>query len=113
MRLRDPAYTRILLATLPETTPVSEAAHLQEDLRRAGIEPWAWLINHSLLATGSRDPLLRARMSAEAEQVERVARECARLVPVPAGPRSRSGWSGSAHSLRTRASSPRAPLSEP
>jgi len=84
MRLRDPAYTRILLVALPETTPVSEAAHLQEDLRRAGIEPWAWLINNSLLATGSRDPLLRARMRAEAEQVERVARDCAqRVVLVP------------------------------
>lgn len=84
MRLRDPAYTRMLLVTLPETTPVSEAAHLQEDLRRAGIEPWAWLINNSLLVTGSRDPVLRARMKAEAEQVARVARELAqRVVLIP------------------------------
>ncbi|WP_375765240.1 arsenical pump-driving ATPase [Archangium gephyra] len=84
MRLRDPAYTRLLLVTLPETTPVSEAAHLQEDLRRAGIEPWAWLINNSLLATGSQDPLLRERMRAEAEQVVRVVREYGqRVVLVP------------------------------
>ena len=56
---------RVLLVALPETTPVSEAAHLQEDLRRANIEPWAWLINMSLIATGSTDPLLRERMRAE------------------------------------------------
>lgn len=80
MRLRDPAYTRILLAALPETTPVSEAAHLQEDLRRANIEPWAWLINKSLFATGSTDPLLRERMRAEVEQVARVLRDHARRV---------------------------------
>jgi arsenite-transporting ATPase len=88
MRLRDPAYTRMLLVTLPETTPVSEAVHLQEDLRRAGIEPWAWLINNSLLATGSRDPLLRARMRAEAEQVARVQHGHAQrvaLIPWVAG----------------------------
>jgi arsenite-transporting ATPase len=80
MRLRDPAYTRILLVALPETTPVSEAAHLQEDLRRANIEPWAWLINKSLFATGSTDPLLRERMRAEIAQVARVLRDLARRV---------------------------------
>jgi arsenite-transporting ATPase len=80
MRMRDPAYTRVLLVALPETTPVSEAARLQEDLRRAGITPWAWIINNSLLATGSEDPLLRERMRAEAEQVARVVRDHARRV---------------------------------
>lgn len=80
MRLRDPAYTRILLVALPETTPVSEAAHLQADLHRAGIEPWAWLINKSLLAAGSEELLLRERMRAEVEQVVRVVRDQARRV---------------------------------
>lgn len=80
MRMRDPAYTRVLLVALPETTPISEAAHLQEDLRRAGIEPWAWIINNSLLATGSQDALLRERMRAEAGQVARVVRDHARRV---------------------------------
>ncbi|MHB2205347.1 ArsA-related P-loop ATPase [Methylobacterium sp. CM6257] len=41
MRLRDPAYTHVIVVTLPETTPVSEAAALREDLRRAQIEPYA------------------------------------------------------------------------
>ena len=48
MRLQDPAQTKILIVTLPETTPVLEASGLQEDLRRAGIEPWGWVINASL-----------------------------------------------------------------
>jgi len=64
-RLRDPAFTRILLVTLPEATPVHEAAALQEDLRRAHIEPFAWVINQSLLHSDSCDPLLQRREEAE------------------------------------------------
>jgi arsenite-transporting ATPase len=64
-RLRDPAFTRMLLVTLPEATPVHEAAALQEDLRRAHIEPFAWVINQSLLGCGSCDPLLQRREQAE------------------------------------------------
>ncbi len=64
-RLRDPAFTRILLVTLPEATPVHEAAALQADLRRAQIEPFAWIINQSLLRSGSCDPLLQRREAAE------------------------------------------------
>lgn len=41
MRLQDSAYTKIILVALPEVTPVSQAAALQEDLRRAKIEPYA------------------------------------------------------------------------
>ncbi len=33
MRLQDPGYTKIILVTLPETTPVLQAEALQEDLR--------------------------------------------------------------------------------
>lgn len=64
-RLSDPAYTRVLLVTLPEATPVHEAAALQDDLRRAHIEPFAWIINQSLLGSGTCDPLLRRREEAE------------------------------------------------
>lgn len=78
MRLQDPAYTRVILVTLPETTPVSQAAALQDDLRRAGVEPWAWVLNRSLLATGTRDPLLQARLAGEQAQVRRVASGLAR-----------------------------------
>jgi arsenite-transporting ATPase len=72
MRLQDPDYTRIVLVTLPEVTPVSEAAGLQEDLRRARIEPFAWVVNRSLAASGTRDPVLAARLAGEAAQLARV-----------------------------------------
>ncbi|GGO38704.1 arsenical pump-driving ATPase [Gemmobacter aquaticus] len=72
MRLQDPDYTRIILVALPETTPVSEAASLQEDLRRAQIEPWAWVVNRSLAQTVTRDPLLLRRIAGEAAQIARI-----------------------------------------
>jgi arsenite-transporting ATPase len=78
MRLQDPAYTRIVIVTLPEVTPVSEAAALQDDLRRARIEPFAWVVNRSLRASGSRDPVLASRMANEARQMERVTRGLAK-----------------------------------
>ena len=66
MRLQDAAYTRVILVTLPEVTPVSQAAALQEDLRRAHIEPHAWVLNKSVLAAGTHDPLLAAGWPASA-----------------------------------------------
>ena len=89
MRLRDPDYTRILIVTLPETTPVLEAEQLQSDLRRAGIEPYAWVINQSLAAAATTDPLLRARARAERPLIERVQHELAQrcaIVPLRAEP---------------------------
>ncbi|AOG12219.1 arsenical pump-driving ATPase [Agrobacterium sp. RAC06] len=80
MRLQDPAFTRVLLVTLPETTPVSEASALQDDLRRAGIAPYGWVVNKSMAITGTRDPLLRARIRGEKAQIERVKRDCASRV---------------------------------
>ncbi len=74
MRLQDQSYTRVVLVTLAETTPVSQAAALQDDLRRAKIEPYAWIINKSLLAAGTRDPLLRQRLIGERQQIDRVRR---------------------------------------
>jgi arsenite-transporting ATPase len=73
MRLQDAAYTRIILVTLPEVTPVSQAAALQQDLRRASIEPYAWVLNKSVLAAGSSDPLLAARLAGERKQLERMS----------------------------------------
>lgn len=65
-RLRDPKFTRVLLTTIPEATPVHEAAALQVDLRRAGIEPFAWIINQSFALTPTIDPLLTERARHEA-----------------------------------------------
>lgn len=80
MRLQDPQYTKVILVTLPETTPVSEASALQEDLRRARIEPYAWVINRSLMSAGTNDPLLLARVPGELAQTERVRKGLARRV---------------------------------
>ncbi|WP_443697266.1 arsenical pump-driving ATPase [Pseudomonas sp.] len=82
MRLQDADYTKIILVTLPEATPVSQAAALQDDLRRANIEPFAWVVNKSLLATDTTDPLLRARLDSERKQMARVADETQHAVIV-------------------------------
>lgn len=84
MRLQDPRYTRLLIVTLPETTPVLEAAALQGDLRRTRIEPWAWVINSCLSAGNVTDPLLAARARLERPQIEAVRSRLAKrtyLVP--------------------------------
>jgi len=83
MRLQDPKQTKMLIVTLPETTPVLEAEALQADLRRAGIEPWAWVINSSLSAAGPHDPLLVARAAEEQPHIARVQRSVERLAIVP------------------------------
>jgi arsenite-transporting ATPase len=75
--LRDPAYTQVVLVALPQSTPVAEAERLQADLRRAGIEPWAWVLNRSLAAAEVHDPLLRRLADAELRHIARVRDELA------------------------------------
>ncbi|MDA8480650.1 arsenite efflux transporter ATPase subunit ArsA [Citrobacter sp. Awk 4] len=85
MQLQDPERTKVLLVTLPETTPVLEAANLQADLERAGIHPWGWIINNSLSIADTRSPLLCLRAQQERPQIESVKRQHASrvaLVPV-------------------------------
>jgi len=92
MRLQDPAYTQVVIVTLPEVTPVSQASALQDDLRRAKIEPYAWIINRSLAASGTSDPLLQSRLDGERRQVSRIARGLAqRTFVVPWLPKSPVG----------------------
>jgi arsenite/tail-anchored protein-transporting ATPase len=92
MRLQDPQYTRIVLVTLPEITPVSEAASLRDDLRRARIEPFAWVVNRSLAASGTKDPVLAARLAGEIAQLLRVTAGLAkRTYVVPWVPRAPIG----------------------
>lgn len=84
MRLQDPTYTQIILVTLPETTPVTQAAELQDDLRRANVEPFAWVMNKSVLYTGTSDPVLASRLDGERRQIERIEAGLAkRLFIVP------------------------------
>ncbi len=73
MQLQDATQTKVLLVTLAETTPVLEAASLQDDLRRAGIEPWAWIVNNSLAAAHTQSPLLLQRAASERKEIAAVA----------------------------------------
>jgi len=92
-RLRDGDFTHVIIVTLPEATPVHEAAMLQADLRRAQIEPFAWVINQSFAGSGSHDRLLMARGRSEAPFIREVVEKlspCTAIVPwvveEPTGP---------------------------
>lgn len=76
-QLRNREFTKVLIVTLAEATPVHEAAQLQQDLRRAEIHPFAWIINQSFLATGTKDPLLAERADLEMRYVHEVEQKYA------------------------------------
>jgi arsenite-transporting ATPase len=83
-RLRDRNFTRVLVVTLPEATPVHEAAKLQADLRRAEIEPFAWVINQSLVPLDVTDPTLKRRQQYELPFIDEVKSQLAsRVALVP------------------------------
>lgn len=83
-QLQDPQQTRVILVTLAETTPVLEAANLQEDLRRAKIEPWAWIVNNSLTNAHTSSSLLSTRARRELPQIDAVVtRHANRMALVP------------------------------
>ena len=83
MRLRDPEQTKIILVTLAETTPVLETEELQQDLERAGIHPWAWVVNNSIAAAHPQSPFLGKRAANEVAQIDRVRGLSARVAIVP------------------------------
>lgn len=83
-RLRDPEFARVLIVTLPEATPVHEATQLQEDLRRAEIEPFAWVINQSFQPLPVSDPVLTQRKHNEIPYIREVSETLAqRLALIP------------------------------
>src|SRR5699024_5589112 len=83
-RLRNPKETGVVIVTLAEATPVLEASRLQEDLNRAQIVPTWWVINQSLYATGTTDPVLKGRAVSEKQWINKVneelSQQCA-LIP--------------------------------
>jgi arsenite-transporting ATPase len=84
MYLQDPEYSKLLIVTLPETTPITEAVQLQDDLRRSGIEPYAWIANQSISATAVADPLLKQRAAEEWPLLQQIEKKHAhRLYSVP------------------------------
>lgn len=76
-RLRNPEETSVVIVTLAEATPVLEASRLQTDLQRAEITPEWWVINQSLNATVTKDPVLQGRAVAEEEWIDKVESELA------------------------------------
>ncbi|PVU81221.1 arsenical pump-driving ATPase [Cellulomonas sp. WB94] len=83
MRLQDPGHTKVIVVTVAEATPVQEATELAGDLERAGIRPWAWVVNDSLAAAGPSSALLRRRAAAELPEIEKVRSRTPRTVVVP------------------------------
>ncbi|MDR3688017.1 MAG: arsenical pump-driving ATPase [Fimbriimonas sp.] len=82
-RLRDPDFTKVVLVALPEPTPVHEAQRLQVDLKRAGIEPFGWVVNRSLALAGVWEPLLAGKASKESGPIQEVLALCGRVVVQP------------------------------
>lgn len=82
-RLRDESFTKILIVTLPEATPVHEAAQLQRELGRAGIRPFGWVVNQSLVPLPVTDPVLVSRRAAEARFHDEVRELAVRVALVP------------------------------
>jgi arsenite-transporting ATPase len=104
-RLTDPDFTHVLIVTLAEATPVHEAASLQTDLRRASIEPAAWIINQSLLAATVSDPTLVARADTESRVVDEVINQYAtKVVLLPMLPESPTGLEGIDALVQSRSS---------
>ena len=83
MRLQDPELTKVIIVTLAEPTPVLEAGELQADLQRAGIRPWAWVINNSLAAAAPTGDFLRRRAAAELTEIDAVRGLADRVAVVP------------------------------
>ena len=82
-RLQDSDFTKVIIVTLPESTPVSEATTLVQDLRRADIEPYAWIANGCFALLDVSDPLLVARQRSEKRFLEMVAALSNRFVMLP------------------------------
>lgn len=75
MALQDKHFARILLVALPETTPMREAEELQNDLKRAGIVPYGWVINQCLSAVKNlKDPLLKRRAANEGPIIANISK---------------------------------------
>ncbi len=71
-QIRNPKDTSVVIITLAEATPILEASRLQDDLRRANINPKWWVINQSLSATNTNDPILKGKAMAEKEWIQEV-----------------------------------------
>ncbi|MDN5997553.1 ArsA-related P-loop ATPase, partial [Acidipropionibacterium jensenii] len=97
-RLQDPNYTKMIIVTLPETTPILEAEQLQRDLQRASITPWAWIVNRSVAAAHPTSEFLHTVADGEIPQIKHVQHLTERMAVVPLLPTPPIGQD-SLHSL--------------
>jgi arsenite-transporting ATPase len=113
-RLRDPEFTQVLLVTLPEATPVHEAAQLQKDLKRAQITPFAWVINQSLAPLMLTDPVLIAKQESEYTYIREIQKEHAtRVAIVPWTEESQASTEWLGELLRHRNAADQVPSASP
>ncbi|MGR5548898.1 arsenical pump-driving ATPase [Vibrio sp. DNB22_12_1] len=73
--LQNPNLTKVIITTLAEPTPVQEAYDLQQDLQRANINPWGWIVNNSLVQDGIKAELLRERAASQQPLIDKVIKE--------------------------------------
>jgi len=70
--LKDKKFTKILLLALAETTPTHEAKALQEDLQRASIQPYAWVINRSFALCKTNNNILKHKALNELKYINEI-----------------------------------------
>lgn len=81
-RLKDPKFTKVLLVTLAEATPTHEAKDLQEDLKRADITPYAWIINRSFAICKTSNNLLCQKGLNELKYINEIKQELSKKVVI-------------------------------
>jgi arsenite-transporting ATPase len=72
-RLRNQDETQVIIVTLPEATPVFEAARLADDLERAGIKSKWWVVNKSICLTDTESSFLKAKAAGEVQWIRKAA----------------------------------------
>jgi arsenite-transporting ATPase len=77
-KIKDKKHTKILLVTLAEATPTHEAKDLQQDLKRVGIKPYAWVINRTFALTNTNNNLLCQKALNELKYINEI-KQCLSL----------------------------------
>ena len=74
-RLKDDAFTEVLIITLPEATPYYEAKRLKEDLDRAGIFSKWWIVNSSYQGLKTSNKFLSSKAKGEVKWINNIVKE--------------------------------------
>lgn len=80
--LKDKKFTKILLLALAEATPTHEAKALQEDLQRAGITPYAWVINRSFALCKTSNTVLKHKALNEVKYINEIKNTLSKKVVI-------------------------------